>query len=316
MTRVQAWLHNPWVVWGAVGCGLLLLAALVLLWVRRRDQWRWADANELLWYRQWRNPPEFKTWFIEAKKRQGKTRYMAREAVRDMRRGIRVASNFTIRDRVTGQSSECCKSWIDVLRLSVDALGKSEPIKFYIDEIHLWLDSRSFKSTPQWFRGWLAQSGHYGAGICGSVQNLRRLEIVARELVDELLVIRKFYFRVFLLPIEAPWNPIIPLQWVGVVDEDSLPTSEMGEATAYRYKRSGLTFPRWWAGYDTRELIQVEPWTSDEALDAEVARLTDEAAALVAPGVIASYSDELERRQAAARFHEAAALAAGLDLAE
>jgi len=258
-------------------------------WFRARQ---WARENGLRWFQQWREPPEFRTWIVEAKKRKGKTRFMAREAVKDMRAGILVASNFTIRDRVTGQGSERCSDWLDVLRLSVAALEAERPIKFYIDELHSWLDSRAFKATPPWFRAWLAQSGHYGAGICGSVQNLRRLEIVARELVDEFYVIRKLYFRVFLVPVEAWWNPIVPLQWLGTVDPDTIGTADMGDASAYTFVKSALTFPRWWAGYDTRELISVEEWRSDPELDAEVKRLTERAAELVAPGWIPAYSDD------------------------
>lgn len=264
---MRTWLHNLALPWSKV--------------------WRWGKAEKLYWWQNWHFPDEFPTWIVEAKKRQGKTRFMCWHAVRDMRHGIRVASNCTIRDRVTGQESERCDSWIDVLRLSVDALRKGEAIKFYIDELHLWLDSRAFKLTPAWFRGWLAQSGHYGAGICGTVQNLRRLEVVARELVDDLLVIKKWYFHLFIF-----FGPIVPLQWVGYVDQDSVGASDMGDAAAYVFTKARLFFARWWAGYDTRELIQVEEWDpEDKKLLAEVERLCGQAAELVAPGLIAAYSD-------------------------
>lgn len=252
----------------------------------RRAAWKWRER--VYWFQQWKKPAEFPTWIVEAKRGQGKTRYMALEAVKDMRRGVRVASNFTVRDRLTGQESERADSWVDVLRLSVDALENGEPIKFYVDELHLWMDSRAFKLTPAWFRGWLAQSRHYGAGLCGSVQNLRRLEIVARELVDELLVVKKWNFRLFLL-----WGPFVPLHWLGTVDEDSIGTDEMGDATVYKFKGWRLWFARWWAGYDTRELIQVEPWCPDAELQKEVDELIERAAALVAPGLISAYADSV-----------------------
>lgn len=268
-------------------------------WKGKRTEWNWRYENKLFWWQDWEDRKEFPTWLIEAKKGQGKSRYLARCAVEDMRAGIVVASNMTIRDRKTGMETIKCNNWLDILRLSVWALENNIPLKFYIDEIHLWLDSRAFKLTPAWFRGWLAQSRHYGVGICGSVQNLRRVEVVLRELVDSLHTVENWNFRLF-LGLWGPWVPLFVLRWV---DPDAIPIEDQGSPIEYVYTKSRPRWGKWWGGYDTRELISVEPWPSEhdkspeavrkrEALDAEVAALLDKANELVAPGVILAFHDE------------------------
>jgi hypothetical protein len=204
-----------------------------------------------------------------------------------MRRGVRVCANYTIVDRLTGTSSVPVAGWLDVLRLSVDALRRGVPTVFVIDEFHLWADSRSWTKTPEWFRGWLAQSRHYGVGICGSVQNFKTVELRARQIADDLIRIRRLKF-----------VGRIPLYRCEIVEPETVDAE--GD---YGLREPHFGFFKWYAGYDTRELIQVEEWKSDEQIDAEIQALTAEAAALVAPGVISSFA----LSDAAASFAAAAA---------
>lgn len=236
----------------------------------QRFKWK----HKLHWWRSVPPHSEFKTFFVEGKKGEGKTRYLARWAVRMMRRGFRVCANFTIRDRLNGTTSSRVAGWMDVLRESVYALENGVSTVFVIDEFHLWCDSRAWQRTPAWFRGWLAQSRHYGVGLCGSVQNFKTVDVRARQIVDELRRIRKVHLgRVPIYRMEE----VVP----ETVDDEK-----------YGLEKPHLGFFRWWAGYDTRELIQVEEWESDDEIELEVKVLTDRAAELVAPGVIPAFVDE------------------------
>lgn len=241
----------------------------------RLQVWKWSEG--LFWF-QWRSPhEEFTTFFVEGKKGEGKTRYLTGEACKLMRRGVRVCSNYTITDRLTGAVSVPVAGWLDVLRFSVDALETQTPTMFVIDEFHLWCDSRSWSKTPEWFRGWLAQSRHYGVGICGSVQNFKTVELRARQIADELRRVRKVHF--FGVPLYRM--------------EEVAPESVDAEGD-YSLESAHLGLFKWYAGYSTRELIAVEEWKSDAELDAEVSALTTRAGQLVAPESFSSFAAHLK----------------------
>lgn len=244
----------------------------------RLQVWKWNER--LFWFQSKPKHPEFRTFFVEGKKGEGKTRYLTGWACQQMRRGVRICANYTITDRLTGSTSVPVTGWLDVLRLSVEALREEIPTVFVIDEFHLWADSRSWQKTPEWFRGWLAQSRHYGVGICGSVQNFKTVELRARQIADELRRIRKVSFF------------SVPLFRTEVVEPESVDAE--GD---YSLREPHWGLFKWYAGYDTRELITVEEWLTDDAINAEVAALTAEAAALVAPAEFASF-EAFERARA------------------
>lgn len=233
--------------------------------------------HRLFWFLSSVPHQEFETFMVEGKKGQGKTRYLAGYACRMMRRGFRVASNITIRDRRYGYASVPVAGWLDVLELSVDALRNQIPTVFVIDEFHLWCDSRSWTLTPAWFRGWLAQSRHYGVGICGSVQNLKTVDLRARQIVDKLIRIRKMNLG------------RIPAFRFDEVAPESVDSNE-----AYDLTEAHFGLFKWYGGYDTRELVQVELWKSDEELEKRVEALCAEAADLVAPGIIPAFVDTFD----------------------
>lgn len=245
----------------------------------RLQVWKWNEG--LFWFQSAPPRMEFSTFFVEGKKGEGKTRYLTGWACRQMRRGIRVCANYSITDRLTGRRSVPVSGWLDVLRLSVDALRRGVPTLFVIDEFHLWADSRSWQKTPEWFRGWLAQSRHYGVGICGSVQSFKTVELRARQITDELRRIRRVHL----------WR--VPLFRTEVVAPESVDAE--GE---YALSDPHFGLFKWYAGYSTSELIQVEEWRSDDYIDAEVAALTAEAAALVAPVPLSSFAEYVAARAA------------------
>lgn len=236
----------------------------------RLQKWKYAHG---LFFFQWKpQHVEFETFFVEGKKGEGKTRYLAGWACDQMRRDIRICANFTITDRYTGRSAVLVDGWMEILRKSVEALREGIPTVFVIDEFHLWADSRSWSKMPSWFRGWMAQSRHYGVGFCGSVQNFKNIDLRARQLADELRRVRKVHFFG------------IPIYRMEEVEPETVDAE--GE---YGLSDAHLGLFKWYAGYDTRELIQVEDWFEDEELDAEIKQLTAEAASLVSPAEFSSF---------------------------
>lgn len=257
----------------------------------RLQAFKWRE--KLFWFQS--RPPhiEFTTFLVEGKKGEGKTRYLTGWACRQMRRGVRIASNYTICDRLSGKTSIPVGGWIDVLRISVESLREGIPTVFVIDEFHLWADSRNYAKLPDFFKGWLAQSRHYGVGLCGSVQNFKTVDLRVRQITDELRRIRKVKL----------FN--VPLYRTEIVAPESVDAE--GD---YALSEPHFGLFKWYAGYDTRELIQVEEYRTDEEQEAEIAALCEEAAALVRPGEFATFAAAEEARRAdraaGSRFDEEA----------
>jgi len=63
-----------------------------------------------------------------------------------------------------------------------------------IDEAHFYLNSRKWKELPMDFMRKIAEHRKDGLHIYGTVQNVNRLDVVARELIDYWYVCRKIPF--------------------------------------------------------------------------------------------------------------------------
>lgn len=277
---------NAYWLWSAgyvvVAVLLLWFASVIAVnWTTRFDPRLlvWRFKNRMFWFQQRRPIKEFESFIVEGKPGEGKTRFLAVRAVQAMRSGYRVYSNFTVRDRVTGQQTLPLGDWLEMFRASVDALENRRPTLFVIDEIHLWCGSRDFKVTPKWWLSLVAQHRHYHVGLLGSTQNLQRVEIVVRELVDQLVRIRN---RTFLR---------IPLFMMERVDPATVDSD-----TGYALSKAVPYWMPWFGGYDTQELMSVERWQSDKAMEAEIKELTQRARAAADPGLIPAFSDERSAR--------------------
>lgn len=240
--------------------------------------WNWKHVEGLWWWQQSKPVVEFESEIVEGKPGEGKTRYLAWRAIKAMREGYVVASNFMVRDRLTGAQSIPIRNWIDVLRLTVEAVEQNIAIVFVIDELHLWADSRSFAKTPLWWRALMAQHRHYGIGILGSAQSLTRVELVLREIVSTLSRIRN---RVFLR---------LPLFLIEKIDPSSVPVNENGLAD-YKLAGGSWLWSPWYVGYSTQQSVDLECWDTDEAIDAEILDLTKRLSAALVPETVLSYVD-------------------------
>lgn len=243
-------------------------------WLRLM-KWRW--DNNLIWFLMKKPVEEFKSEIVEGKPGEGKTRYLAAKACRYMRRGYIVASNFSVRDRLTGMTSVPISNMLDVLRLCVRALELQQPVMFCIDEFHLWADARNWKATPDWFRWLISQHRHFGVAIIGATQSFTMVEKTVRFQIYNLTRIRnKTFLRV-------------PLFMFETVAPESVLDDGSGE---YSLSSPMPYFMPWYGGYDTQELVMTNNWkTDDPAVVAEIEALSARARELVKPGVIPAAVD-------------------------
>jgi len=70
-----------------------------------------------------------------------------------------------------------------------------------MDEAHVYINSRRWMTMPEEFEKKLAQHGKEGLHIIGTVQNLRRLDTVMRELIDYW-----YLYKVWPAPPRHPWK--------------------------------------------------------------------------------------------------------------
>lgn len=241
--------------------------------------WQWKYLNGYWWWQQSKPVVEFESEIVEGKPGEGKTRYLALRAIKAMRQGFIVASNFEVRDRLTGAKSIPIANWLDVLRLTVEAVERNTAIVFVIDELHLWADSRSFSKTPLWWRMLMAQHRHFGIGILGATQSLSRVEVVLREIVSTLSRIRnKVILRLPIFAIEK-------------IDPSSVPINENGLSN-YELMSGYLFWQPWYVGYSTQQMIDLECWATDEEIDNEIELLTTRLLRALKPEHVQSFVDQ------------------------
>jgi hypothetical protein len=109
----------------------------------------------------------------------GKTLYLARTMQQYLKEGRKVASNFKVNDSRVRYS-------LDIFQLLG---GESEVI--FLDELQLFLNSRNWDNLPMSIQYRLQQHRKFGLDIWGSVQNIKRLDVVARELIQRYFEIVK-----------------------------------------------------------------------------------------------------------------------------
>jgi len=158
--------------------------------MNRLRLWVWLWRSRLTWWHRRKPGIEMPMRLYVGLPGSGKTLLAVTDGIRMMRRGRRVASNMRIIDRLTGLEAEPCGSWLDMLRLTVDALERHEPIMFVWDELHLSCDARSWASTPAWWLALIAQRRHYGVSFIGTTQAVDQIEKRLRTLVDYICLVR------------------------------------------------------------------------------------------------------------------------------
>ena len=142
---------------GAVICGLMLLALLVVgLLARRADKRKGAPWG---------------VWAVLGRPGAGKTYFMTREAVYASRRGRRIVANYDL----DLPNFVRIDSWAELL-------GKCEQGDLVlIDEAHLWWPSSAFRAPPE-VRAWLAQVRKRDVSLFWSGQSWDRVSKGLRHL--------------------------------------------------------------------------------------------------------------------------------------
>lgn len=163
--------------------------ARVPLSVTLRSWWkyqRWLWERRYHWFRR-KKPFEMPSVIYEGLPGSGKTLFMVRDCVEWMRAGFTVASNLKIRDAYSGCSSIPCRSWLEMLELTVDHKRRGVPLIIALDEIHTLCDAREWALTPQWWRDMMSQKRHHGMGLIGTTQALSQVEKRLRSLIAYLV---------------------------------------------------------------------------------------------------------------------------------
>lgn len=250
-------------------------------------------------YRWWdrRIPdPGVRTMIFEGRPGEGKTLLLTREAIALMRAGYDVSSNYAIEDVVTGARSERVVDWVDMFRQSVRALEVGRPRVFVLSEIHLWAGSRDTQLTPRWWLALMALRRHYGIALLGDTQSLTRVEIVLRELVDQIVQVRR---PLWIRWLERVTGRAIPLRLIQLMDASEL---ELGRDHYQSMGNARPTLIPWWAyhSYDTREMVRPEQYRKDELIESEIEELTRQADELVRPAGFVTFDAWVNSRVAGA----------------
>jgi hypothetical protein len=240
-------------------------------------RWRW--SHRTFWFQRRCPHHESPTRCYEGKPGEGKTLLATRDAIAYMRQGVDVWANYKIRDPVSGQEAKRLTSWRELVTVSVAALGVGRPTIFVIDEVHMWCDSRLWQKAPGWWKAIMSQRRHFGVGIICTTQSLKRVDVILRDLCDELVRVRKRFI----------WR--LPLMQMECVAPESVEAD-------YRLSDPVWFMPKWWAfhGYTTVEFQPVQEWSVDDAkMDEELQELFDLAMRVTrAKAVLPAFVDAIE----------------------
>lgn len=157
--------------------------------------WRWLWTERQWWFLRAMPVDEFDTVLITGLPGHGKTTFGADMAIRYMRKGIRVCSNVYLRDTYTGQECEPVRTWLDVLRVTVEACERREACLVYLTEIQQLCDARRWQESPAWWSEMMQQRRHMGLGLIGDTQHVDQVEKRLRLLIGRLVHVRPSWLR-------------------------------------------------------------------------------------------------------------------------
>jgi len=225
----------------------------------------WLHRTRRMWYLEPPRVEEWQTRLYTGLPGSGKTLSLVRDVLDALRGDVRVASNIYIRDIRSGRATVQVSSWLDVLRLTVDALESETSLLVAIDEIPLMCDARAFAATPGWWLAWMANARHYGMGIVATAQHMRQVDVRLRLLMPYCLDmspsgVRRLWSRVPLFHERALGMGLMGDE-VEVIEGDH----------RWRWMTADVRH-----SYSTRELLPAQDWSTfkDQAVAAEVDLLT------------------------------------------
>lgn len=125
---------------------------------------------------------------ITGKPGTGKTYELVRIAYKAMKQGKNIYSNFHI-----DFSNYTFKNTNGKIYFwnKISDLVNLKNGEILIDECQIYMNSRNWKNLDERFQYKLQQHRKQGLNIWGAVQNVKRIDTVARELVNSVFVMRK-----------------------------------------------------------------------------------------------------------------------------
>lgn len=139
----------------------------------------------------------------------GKTYYAVQDVIKKLNKGFIVYSNIKIDWRGYQEKHTRFKNFL--IKVKMKKMYNSYPLEnlkywkrlqdlfnledglIFIDEAHVYINSRRWKNMPEEMERKLAQHRKDGLHILGTVQNVNRLDVVFRELIDYWFVCDRFF---------------------------------------------------------------------------------------------------------------------------
>ena len=122
----------------------------------------------------------------------GKTYFLLKKAVKALRSGRDVYSNFWIdfdklrKLRLLGKKSGGLFYWHDI----ADLINIKQGL-ILMDECQIWFNSRKWQTLDERAQYKLQQHRKHGLDILGASQNLKRIDSVMRELINEVYEVKR-----------------------------------------------------------------------------------------------------------------------------
>jgi len=153
----------------------------------------------------------------------------------------------------------------DALKLFSPAKDNSRFKAVFIDEAQTWFNSRDWENLPKQVQYLMQQHRHYRIDIYAATPNIRRIDLVMRELVGEYYEVRKLFGTPELknLKIKNPWG---------------LYTFHKFDVLDANLKRRGFAIPRFfiatkkiYSSFDTHQKFKAADETKKfEFIDAQI----------------------------------------------
>jgi len=287
------WIASVWFWAGPISLGLG--AALVVWmvyrfirppyegapWFSRFALWSWLWGERYFWFQR-RKLPDLPSCIYEGLPGSGKTLAMVRDVIPYLRNGYRVGSNLYIRDALTGRHTIPCRSWMEMLELTLEAVRDGVPLILALDEIHNLCDAREWANTPAWWRNMMSQKRHFKLGLIGTTQALGQVEKRLRSLVAYLLRYER-----------------LPLGRMAFFRETMLdPTGVDVPGAQWATRHTRLVWVPWYAfhSYSTWQVMASDDMTAytDDALKEKIAAMIDELQELCDSEGLPAFADVLD----------------------
>jgi len=250
-------------------------------WFARVGLWRWLFGQRYWWFQR-KKLADLPSCIYEGLPGSGKTLAMVRDVIPYLRQGYRVGSNLYIRDALTGAETVPCRSWLEMLELTLEAVRAGEPLILALDEIHNLCDAREWANTPAWWRNMMSQKRHFKLGLIGTTQALGQVEKRLRSLVAYLLRYER-----------------LPLGRMAFFRETLLdPTGVDVPGAQWATRHTRLVWVPWYAfhSYSTWQVMASDDMTaySDDALKEKIAAMIEELQGLCDSEGLPAFADCLD----------------------